>query len=106
MRADIITERALKNAPRARSDDKELLLLVWESYGLYLSETQRAKLKAAPSMETIVRIRRKLQEQGLYIATDRVRRNRNFKAMEVQQRMPTTKPEKIEPLLGQTRLID
>lgn len=99
MRASAITEDVLREHPNTRSSDRELYILVWERYGFFMSLAQKAKFRDLPSSETIRRVRQKLQEQGVYIAADRVRRHRNFKSMEVQQKMPQTKPEKVEPLL-------
>jgi len=99
MRVSYLIEDVLKENVGARSSDKELYIAVWERLGFYLSETQKAKFRDLPSTETIRRVRQKLQEQGFYQATDGVRRSRNFKSLEVQQRMPKTRPEKVEPLL-------
>lgn len=61
-------ERILREYPQTRSDDRKLMLKVWESYGLYLSESQQQKFMGhnIPSTETIRRTRQRLQEQGLY----------------------------------------
>lgn len=101
MRASAIIEGVLRDAPASRSSDRELYILVWEKYGFFMSATQKAKFRELPSSETIRRVRQKLQEQGHYAATDRVRRHRSQKGQEVQQRMPTTKPDKVEPMLEQ-----
>lgn len=99
MRVSNIIEDVLREDVGARSSDKELYLQVWERLGFYLSDTQKAKFRNLPSTETIRRVRQKLQEQGFYLATDRVRRSRHFKSLEVQQRIPQTKPERVEPML-------
>lgn len=99
MRASAIIEGVLRDHPETRSSDRELYIQVWENYGFHMSEGQKAKFRELPSSETIRRVRQKLQEQGHYAATERVKRHRNFKSMEVQQKMPQTRPEKVEPLL-------
>jgi hypothetical protein len=99
MRANVIIEGVLRDHPDSRSSDKELYILVWEQFGFFMSESQKAKFRELPSSETIRRVRQKLQEEGKYTAAERVRRHRNRKSQEVQQRMPTTKSDKVEPLL-------
>lgn len=105
MRVSTIVEGILRDYPLARSSDKELLLKVWESYGFYLDERQRQIFKQLPSMETLTRVRRKIQESGKFPAMASVSRQRKFKAMVVQQQMPKTPVEKVEPLLEQTTFI-
>lgn len=99
MRASVIIETVLKESPETRSSDKELYIKVWEHYGFYMSESQKAEFRELPSSETIRRIRQKLQEKGQYQASEKIARHRHVKSQEVQQRMPTTKPEKIQPML-------
>lgn len=99
MRASAIIERVLRDHPESRSSDKELYILVWEQMGFFMSESQKAKFRDLTSSETIRRIRQKLQEQGRYPANDRIKRHRNSRSQEVQQQMPQTKPERVEPLL-------
>lgn len=108
MRASVIIERTLRDHPDTRSSDKELYILVWEHYGFFMSASQKAKFRDLPSSETIRRIRQKLQEKGSYPADEKIRKHRKFKGLEVQQKMPQTRPEKIEPILndeGQAKLI-
>lgn len=64
-------ERILQNEPATRSNDKLLILKVWETYGLGMSETQKAKFLSdrLPSAETIRRTRQKLQAEGKYTAS-------------------------------------
>lgn len=99
MRASAIIEGVLRDHPDTRSSDRELYILVWEKLGFFMSDSQKAKFRELPSSETIRRVRQKLQEQGRYAASERVKQHRNFKGMEVQQKMPQTQPEKVEPLL-------
>lgn len=62
----------LKAHPEARNSNDELVIAVWEAYGISLTPQQVRKLKDIPSFETITRVRRKLNEQGLYLATPNV----------------------------------
>jgi hypothetical protein len=100
MRAGAIIEGVLRDAPDTRSSDSSLYIEVWEKLGFFMSESQKAKFHDLPTAETISRVRRKLQQEGKYLATKKVRDHRNFKGMEVQQKMPTTPSDKVEPLLN------
>lgn len=93
-------ERVLREHPETRSSDKTLILRVWEMYGFGLSEAQKEIFMKLPQAETIRRVRQKLQEQGKYQANDQVKRQRNWKSMVAQQRMPTTKPDKLPQVFG------
>lgn len=94
-------EYILKTNELTRSDDRTLLIEVWEAHGFYMSDTQKDKFKGLPSAETIRRIRQKIQESGKYPASETVKRHRKFKGMQVQQRIPNTKPEKVDQLINE-----
>lgn len=100
MRVSETIENVLGSNIEARSNDKILMLAVGERYGLILNEHQRQTFMKMPSFETIRRVRQKLQENGLYKASDEVRRQRKFKGIRNQQMMPQSKPEKIEGLVN------
>lgn len=101
MRANVIIKRVLDSHPETRSSDRELYIKVWEEFGFYMSESQKAKFRELPPSETIRRIRQKLQEQGKYPALETVRKHRKSKGMQMRQQMPSLKAHKIEPLLDQ-----
>lgn len=63
-------ERILQNEPSTRSNDKLLILRVWEQYGMGFSEQQKKLLLGdrLPNTETIRRTRQKLQAEGKYTA--------------------------------------
>lgn len=105
MKVTPIVKRVLRDNPGTRNSDRELLLVVWEEMGFYLSENQRAKFKDLPSTETIRRIRQKLQEGGEFVATNKVAQVRRFKSYEVQQNVPEAKPERLEHLIEQRGLF-
>lgn len=107
MRANVVIEKVLRDNVHSdvspRDSDKELTIQVMEHYGLWLSETQKAKFRNLPfALESIRRTRQKFQEQGQYTASQFVRRHRKFKSMEVQQKMPQTAPEKVQGLIENT----
>ncbi len=77
----------------ARNSDKELQLLYLERLGMQLSERQKDLFRKAPSMETIRRVRQKIQQAGLYKATERVAQYRRIKSYAVQQNMPQSNAE-------------
>jgi hypothetical protein len=68
-----LTEKALQLYPETRSDDKKLILAVWwlQDHDYELNFRKFFQYKAI-SPETIRRTRQKLQEQGLYPATEEV----------------------------------
>ena len=102
MRVSNIVQKVLGYSREARNSDKVLLLKVWEECGLYLTETQKLKFKDMPSAETIRRIRQKFQEKGMYLAGQRIGRERKFKSFRMQQMNP--KEDKVENLLEQGAL--
>jgi hypothetical protein len=81
----------LENNYKARNSDQELVIQVWEKYGLYLTGEQRAKLLEIPSSDTITRCRRKIQENGEFPADESVKMHRKIKSMIIEQAIPKTK---------------
>ena len=81
----------LRDKPKTRNSDQELVLEVWEQFGLYLSNSQKAKFLEIPTSDTITRVRRKIQEGGEYQATENIKKFRKIKSMIVQQNIPKTK---------------
>jgi hypothetical protein len=85
MRTAELVEKALKTYPITRSSDRHLIAAVW-----YLQDSKwndygkEFLLKEAIMPESITRHRRKLQEQGLYRATERVEEERYSKFKEVR----------------------
>lgn len=77
-------ERILSSNKQARSDDKLLLLLYWEQVdGINLSNI-RNEFHNTTATETIIRYRRKLQEQGRYLPNEEVLRLRKLRQKEVR----------------------
>lgn len=75
-------EAILKASKAARNSDTELLIIYMQKSGLELTPKQIEKFKDLPSMETITRVRRQLQEQGKYEATQEVQEARYEKFKE------------------------
>lgn len=94
-----IVEEILSLYPSARNSDKELLLRVWEEEGLLLTPHQVEIFKGCTSDETITRKRRELQESGLYLATEPVRKSR-FKK-EIEKRNEVIVRKYTDPLTGE-----
>lgn len=83
-----------------RNSDKELFVIYLQRAGMQLTQQQINLIKELPSFETIRRVRQKLQETEPNLRADEsVRKARNHKSLEVQQNMPTAKPERVEQIL-------
>ena len=75
-------EAILKASKAARNSDTELLIIYLQKSGMELTPKQIEKFKDLPSMETITRVRRQLQEQGKYEADESVQEGRYQKFKE------------------------
>lgn len=98
----MITDRVrivLSNFPSSRSSDTELYLIYLQKSGMNLTPQQIKIFRDMPSLDTIGRVRRKLQENGEYLPEDEVRRERLLKAKAMQVVAPLGKPERIEDVL-------
>ena len=84
-------EKALREYPQTRSDDRKLLLTVWwlqdENYSADFARFFQYK---AIMPETITRGRRKFQEQGKYPATEQVDQQRFEKFKATREVAPRT----------------
>lgn len=69
-------ESILKVSRKARNSDTELQLIYLQKLGMNLSQHQIDVFRQAPSMETIRRIRQKLQMDGKYPADKEVEERR------------------------------
>lgn len=81
-------EEILASVPLTRSSDKELQLIYMYQSGIHLTIEQRQAFREMPAIETITRVRRELQEQGRYQATEEVNeaRYRKFQAVREMSR--------------------
>ena len=78
-------ENILKVSKRARNSDTELLILYMQKSGMEINPFQKDIIRRMPSFETIPRIRRQLQEEGKYEATQEVQEERFNKMKEHQE---------------------
>lgn len=83
----------------ARNSDKALYIEFMQKRGMDLSPEQIARFMRIPSLESVRRTRQKIQEQGKYPADQRVKAERNWKSMRMQQNMPAAKPEAVERIV-------
>lgn len=81
-----LVEEVLKENVRARSNDRLLIIAVWEKQlGLALHpKLARFLMYKAIMPETITRTRRKLQEDGKYLATKEVEEQRYQKFVDAK----------------------
>lgn len=92
-------ESILREHKQARNSDKALMAYYMQLSGMNLTKEQLMIFKDMPSMETIRRVRQKLQEDGKYPADATVATERQHKANVIQQTMPKSKPEDVEKSL-------
>lgn len=102
MKISDVIERVLAVNADARNSDRELFISVWAEMGFSLTSAQEQQFFGLPSPETITRIRRKIQEQGRYPATQRIKKTREMKSMIMQQNMPTASVNTAERVLEET----
>jgi len=80
--------------PETRNCDKELMIGVWKAfYKRFLYEDQwvsLAHITELPGLDSIARIRRKVQEAGDYLPTDeKIARRRAQQALKVRKNIHT-----------------
>lgn len=103
MKANQIIEGILARYPRTRDSDIQLIVAVWQAQGLNLTEQQRETLyNVCTSTETITRLRRKLQEQGKYLANEEVQEARFSKYQNVKGNIGVANTQQTEQLLNET----
>lgn len=93
-------ENILKVSKAARNSDKELCLIYFQKAGLDLDARQIQRFRDMPSMETLRRVRQKIQESGKYKADKPVEDSRKFKSMQMQQQAPKFTAEGLEKTLN------
>lgn len=72
-----LVEEALSTWEETRNSDKKLMLAVWHLQNPdYVDNFKTFFKEKAISPETITRCRRKLQEQGMYLASEKVDQER------------------------------
>lgn len=93
-------ENILKVSDKARNSDRELMLIYMQKSGMELTSKQMEVFRNMPSMETIRRIRQKLQEQGKYPASEQVNEERYRKFKQTRQNIKYQSPEQLLENLG------
>jgi len=82
--AEQLVARVLKKYPEARSNDRELIRLVWELQGFRIPKKLLSFYYRVLSPETIRRTRQKLQSQGLFLPEPKKVAERSLFAMEMR----------------------
>ena len=95
-------ENILKVSRKARNSDKILLLIYMKKAGMELTPAQETKFLELPSFETITRVRRDLQERGIYEASEEIQELRFKKYKEVKQGINYESPEALLEKQGYT----
>lgn len=93
-------ENILKASRQARNSDKELQIIYMQKSGMDLDARQVQKFRDMPSLETLRRVRQKIQESGKYKADKRVEDSRKFKSMQMQQQAPSFSANGLEKTLN------
>lgn len=92
-------ENILKVSKTSRNSDKELQIIYMQKSGMDLDARQVQKFRDMPSLETLRRVRQKIQESGKYKADQRIEDSRKFKSMQMQQQAPKFTAEGLEKTL-------
>lgn len=92
-------ESILKYSTKARNSDRELLIEFMQGEDMNLTPKQIEVFRHMPSLETVRRIRQKLQENGQYPADLKIKKERNFKDYRMTQNMPSAKPTVVEQII-------
>lgn len=92
-------EKILSYSRKARNSDRELFIEFMQSEDMNLSPQQIEVFRHMPSLETVRRIRQKLQEDGKYPADQQIKKERNFKDYRMTQNMPAAKPKVVEQII-------
>lgn len=94
-----LVEQMLRDRPATRNDDRVLIIAVFESLGLELTDSQVKKFHDMPSTETIRRVRQSIQSKGKYQASENVQQYREVKSQEMTQSSPQASPQRLEGIL-------
>lgn len=97
-----VVEAVLSNDSSARDNDRTLVRLVWENYGLFLTDDQAALFfnRNVPTADTITRAARKIKEENPRLkGSARNQAIRRQNELETTQVMPsvTITPKPVEP---------
>lgn len=93
-------EAILKESRMARNSDRHLMIKFMQQNGMGLTPHQESVFLLLPSLESVRRVRQKLQENGKYPADQKIARERDFKSMRMQQITPGATPTAIDNVLN------
>jgi len=93
-----LVRRILDRSLRARDSDNVLIMQVLESVGMNLTQEQK-EIFHSVSFESITRARRKFQQNGEYMPSPEVARQRRLKSYIVEQQAPESSPEHLQQLI-------
>lgn len=93
-------ENILRVSVQARNSDKELFIIYMQKFGLDLDARQIQRFRDMPSLETLRRVRQKIQESGRYKASKKIEDSRKFKGLQMQQQAPSFTPQGLEKTLN------
>lgn len=94
-----LTEKILQDDPRTRYSDKWLQVQVLNSLGFEMTEKQM-EIWRDISLESIRRTRAKLQNvDGKYLPDPEIVKERKFRGLTAQQRMPGIKAKHIDRII-------
>ena len=95
-----LVEQVLRDVEHTRDSDTLLILHILSEMGADLSERQIMVFRNL-NMESVTRARRKFNQEGKYLPTDPVARERRMKSLRIQQVIPMTAAEKTADLIGE-----
>jgi hypothetical protein len=93
-------ESILKHDRASRNSDTRLLIVYLQKSGMELTDKQIEVFKNLPSMETITRVRRQLQEQGKYEADEAVNEMRYKKFQTTRENIKSESAEEALARIG------
>jgi hypothetical protein len=92
-------KNVLAASEAARNSDTELLIIYMQKSGMNLTPTQIETYRNMPSPETIRRTRQKIQEEGHFLPSAKVGRERKLRSYVMRQNIPGAKPDKVEKII-------
>lgn len=93
-------ENILRLVPATRNSDTELQIVYMQKAGMELTDKQKQLFRDLPSMETIRRVRQKIQEEGKYPATKEVEQARYEKFKQTRQTISASNSDQTEFIVG------
>ena len=92
-------ENILRVSKTARNSDDDLQIIYMQKSGMKLSNEQIKLFKDLPKMETLRRIRQKLQEEGKYLADSEVEKERYQRFKATRSSISRSTSDEIEQII-------